>query len=73
MVIFIYNDTFKYVSLYNLLAEFFAIFGTLIYLELIQLNFCRLDYYLKKNIVKSGKKESNIDELYLDGDESSIY
>ena len=34
----------------NVLAEIFSAIGVLIYLELIELKFCKLDYNLKKNI-----------------------
>ena len=60
------SNTLKKNKIYNLLAEFFAIFGTFIYLELIQLKFCGLDYYLKENIYKRGERESNINQLYLE-------
>ena len=63
---------YSYVTIYNLLAEFFSIFGTLIYLEFIELNFFQLDYYLKKNIGKRGEIDSSIEDLYS-GDDSFIY
>ena len=35
---------------FDLLAQFFSLLGTIIYLELIELNFCGLSYNTKKNI-----------------------
>ena len=34
-----------------------SIIGFFIYLEMIELNFCKLDYNLKKNIIERGEKE----------------
>ena len=68
---FIYDYSHK--KIYNLLAQFIAIFGTFIYLELIELKFCKLDYYLKKNIGKRGDKDSSIEELYIEDNDSGIY
>ena len=42
------------------IASFFAILGIFIYSELIELNFCKLNYNIRSNIIKRG----NID-LYL--------
>jgi len=36
------------------IADFFTIIGTSIYSEIIELNFCKLDYNLKRNIIKRG-------------------
>ena len=66
---YIFGKSFEKSKIYNLLAEFFAIIGTFIYLEFIQLKCCGLDYYLKKNIYKRGEKESNIEQLYLNDDQ----
>ena len=54
------------------LAEFFSVLGNLIYLELIELNFCRLNYNLKKNILKRSKEDSVI-ELNNDMEESQSF
>ena len=51
-------------EIYNILAEIGAIIGILIYLELIELNFCNLNHNLKKNIENRGISEYNIDNLY---------
>ena len=49
----------RYELIFELLARFFAILGIVIYLELIELNFCGLNYYLKKNIEQRGDREVN--------------
>jgi len=35
-----------------LIGYFFAFFGFLVYLEIIELNFCGFNYYLRRNIIK---------------------
>jgi hypothetical protein len=42
------------------IADFFTIIGTSIYSEIIELHFCKLDYNLKKNIIKRGNIDLNI-------------
>ena len=59
----------NYDKIFNLFSELFAILACLIYLEIIELNFCDLNYYLKKNIDKRGRTESNIENLYNDDDD----
>ena len=49
--------------------EIFSILGILVYTELIELNFCELDYNLKKNIIKRSMKEGNNAELISCEDE----
>ena len=44
--------------LFEFLAEVFAIIGAFIYLEFIELNFCKLNYYLKKNIINRSLLET---------------
>ena len=39
------------------LTEFLTCFGLMVYLEIIELNFCGLDNNLKKTIMKKGEKE----------------
>ena len=41
-------------------ADLFAILGYCVFLQLIELKFCRFDYDLNKNIIERGKKEANI-------------
>ena len=61
------NDNNFYVIFFNLSAEIFAIFGVLLYLEFIELKCCKLDYYLKKNIIKRSYNETRSD-MYIEGD-----
>ena len=65
---------FKYYKLYDILDEFFSILGTIFYLELIEFDFCKLDFNLKKNIKKRGlndtKLGSSIDEESADSNQS---
>ena len=46
------------------ITDFFAIIGFSIYLELIQLKFCKFDYNIKENIIKRSMLE--IDEANID-------
>ena len=68
-IIGLFIDKITISKLYNFLAQFFAFLGIVIYLEFIELNFCGLNYNLKKNIEKRGKEESNIENLYNDENE----
>ena len=43
----------------DILGNFIAIFGFLIYLELIELKFCKLNYNLRKNIIKRSIDDIN--------------
>ena len=45
-------------SIFDIFESFFTILGSIIYLELIELNFCGLNYYLKKNIELRAKIEN---------------
>ena len=79
-VIFNYNNYNEYISLIQLIilemAETIIIFGFCIYLEIIELRFCGLDKYLKRNIIKRAKdniNNSSIDYGYNDyGEENRI-
>ena len=51
------NSEEYYELIFDCLARFFAILGIIIYLELIELNFCGLNNYLKKNIELRGEIE----------------
>ena len=44
------DENIKYYPKYEIIAEFFSILAIIFYLELVELKFCGLDYYLKKNI-----------------------
>ena len=51
---------FKYYKLYDILEDLFSILGTLFYLELIEFDFCGLDFNLKKNIEERSLRELNL-------------
>ena len=51
------NKGFKFYKFYGMIAEIFYFLGSLIYLELIELHFCQLDYNLKKNIKNRADKD----------------
>ena len=58
------------------LSEFFAISGYMIYLEILELNFCGLNENLRKRIIEKGEKEfkqlkENISEEENDEDNQS--
>ena len=72
----IYNyvdDRDNYKKSYHYLLtipEFINVLGILFYLELIEFNFCGLNYNLKKNILQRSIQDSNI-ELYKDNIEEN--
>ena len=64
ILLFIYlliDKDFNASGLLIFLAEVFNFLGTLIYLELIELNFCGLNYNLRKNILKRSSDDSKIE------------
>ena len=59
------------INIINILILIFYLLGSIVYLEFIELNFCGLNYYTKRNIEKRansdiiislGSFESDIDE-----------
>ena len=48
------------------LAEFWNSFGLMVYLEIIELNFCGLSDNVKKNIIKKGENEFKLLSLSSD-------
>ena len=44
-------------------SDFFSIIGYLIYLEIIELHFCKFDYNIRRNILERGVLE--VDEVEL--------
>ena len=44
-------------------SQFFVIIGTLVYIEFIELNFCDLNYNLKKNIINRSITDSFTNDL----------
>jgi hypothetical protein len=65
--ILIYKDDYqKYITFQQFLilqsSEFLALLGYLVYFEIIELRFCKLDKDLKKNIANRGDRESKINK-----------
>ena len=56
----LFFDKFKYYKLYDILDEICSILGTIFYLELIEFNFCGLDYNLKRKIIIRSIEESKV-------------
>ena len=59
------------INILNILIIFFYLLGSIVYLEFIELNFCNLNYYTKRNIeerangdilISLGSINSDIDE-----------
>ena len=48
------REVFYYIEL---VIDAFLIFGLLVYLEIIELNFCELNFYLRENIIKRSSEE----------------
>jgi hypothetical protein len=58
------------VKFYELMAELFSIIGIAFYLELVEFNFCGLNYNLKKNITIRSLDESSTKEFFEDDNEN---
>ena len=52
-----------------MIDQIFWFLGSLIYLELIELHFCQMDYNIKKNIIFRAESETYDDEDLFDDDE----
>lgn len=52
---------YKYYKFFGTLGQFFSSIGCLIYLEIIELNFCKLNENLSKNIKDRGSIEKRLD------------
>ena len=71
------NDYYLMIKLIlDLFSDFFSIIGYIIYLEIIELNFCGFNYNLRKNIIIRGRYDSNHLDTYSslfeeEGEESS--
>ena len=57
-IYYIATDSLKNDFIFDLLSQFFSLLGTIIYLELVELNFWGLNYDLKKNINFRAKSEA---------------
>ena len=60
-------DSFKTFFFIEISSDIICFFGILIYLELIELRCCNLNFYLKKNIIQRSTMESKTD-IYKDGE-----
>ena len=52
----------------DIIGDIGAFIGFLIYLEFIELNFCKLNYYLRKNIIKRSEHESKNNRYIINND-----
>ena len=57
-----------FISIFSVLSVCFTCFGLFVYLELIELNFCGLNYNLRKNIILRGE-EDNLGPLIVEENE----
>ena len=60
------NKGFKFYKFFSMLAEIFCFLGCLIYLELIELHFCKLDYNINKSIKIRATIDTNGEGLIED-------
>ena len=69
LIFYLINKSLKIEFLFDFLSQFFSLLGTIIYLELIELNFCKLNYNLKRNI----NIRSNIEilDIFRENDDKS--
>jgi len=56
----------------DIMADFFTIIGIFIYSEIIELNFCELNYNLKKNIIKRGNMDLYLLNYFKEGKKNQI-
>jgi nucleoside permease NupC len=62
------EEPYQYnINILNVLAFFCSFIGFMIYLEIIELNFCKLNYNLRKHI-----NERSIKDIYEDNSTESI-
>jgi len=64
------DDEYKTFSqfIFTELKQIFSLIGNMIYIELIELRFCNLDYDLRKNIKARGERESSLGPIYEEGE-----
>ena len=53
------------------LKQIFSLIGNMIYIELIELRFCNLDYDLRKNIKSRGDREISLGPIYEEEEEEN--
>ena len=71
LIFSIKKNNFKFYKFYHMIAEIFCFFGSLIYLELIEIHFCQMDYNIRKNI--KIRAENDINNEGLIDDENSPF
>ena len=52
------------------LKQIFSLIGNMIYIEIIELRFCNLDYDLRQNIKSRGERDSSLGPLYEEEEEN---
>ena len=67
------RSTFKIKFLLDIIADIICIFGYFIYLEVIKLNFCGLNYNLIDNIIIRGDNEQCPSEGLINDNETDIH
>ena len=66
-IYFIITDALKANFVFEFFAQLFSVLGTFIYLELVELNFCNLNYNLKRNInIRSKIEALDINKIETD-------
>ena len=48
------------IFIYSIISDIFAGFGICVYCEIFELNFCNFNYNLRRNIIKRGEEDVNI-------------
>ena len=56
--------------IFDVVEDFFALIGFVIYLEIIELNFCELNYNLRKKIIERSIEDSITD---IDEDDNNLF
>ena len=59
------------IRILDILISVFYIIGAIIYLEFIELNFCNLNFYTRRNIKERANIEYNIGDISIDSEYSS--
>jgi len=65
------SETYQIKYRLDLLGDFLCLFAYLIYLEIIKLNFCKLNYNLRDSIITRGQTELCSKNLIIDNDDES--
>ena len=68
------DDYLKNKLITDTLSDFLSIIGYLIYIEIVEINICNLNYNLRKNIIARSKTEGNLleDNLLVSEEEDII-